>query len=84
MIVVQHDQIGFITKLQEWSYLQKSISAIHRTKVKNEKSLLLTQENNMKGINIRKKEFKMSLVVGVMISYIENPMDLLQPVTDTN
>ena len=39
MIVVQHDQIGFITKLQEWSYLQKSISAIHRTKVKNEKDI---------------------------------------------
>ena len=46
--------VGFITKLQEWSYLQKSISAIHRTKVKNEKVLFLMQENNMKGINIRK------------------------------
>ena len=71
------NQIGFITKLQEWSYLQKSISAIHQTKVKNEKALFLMQENNMKGINIRKNELKMSLVVGVMISYIENPMDLL-------
>lgn len=76
MIVVQHDQICFITKLQEWSYFQKSISAIHRTKVKNEKALFLMQENNMKGIKMR-KELKMSLIVSVMISYIENPMDLL-------
>ena len=51
------NQIGFITKVQEWSYLQKSISAIHRTKVKNEKALFLMQENNMKGMDALNQHF---------------------------